>query len=522
MPTISLAVPEHHESVTRPIVKDILTSIIKLTNLPTKTRIVYLGATGKAAHQGSMLTEDPDVILTRNLFPTDGRVLVEVTEEYLEEAALTTAVDYPENVVVFRDDLLDISVTPVYAKTQLTLTIRQRFPDQNAADRWLSSIRRHVNIMRVENIHKVTYHYSIPDEFLIILYNIHGYRERVAGYGEDLKTWMQKCYSHKVTTLLNQNGAKALLSVAESQTGIIGWFDFTFVPTKAEMDRETGAWEASFTYNIVYDKATDCVMRYPLMVHNQLLNSKFRPDSVPFTPEKELTTPSFSRVLFDAGTWGYPGPGYAIPGISIPKYDDWLPLQDPPFTSCLLRIMIQLDPTNLRDVISLRELGNYKIDGDILDFLALRPADMLILGESFIKVTLFRNRLPIAENLVTIDSDLHIESTEDLSLRTQYHVHVALLHDLSILSDRAREHLRMHADVCIKLLKILDSTLEEKGLLPAIIGDNYIARRDLDRVIDHLEEHFLKYRNHQRYITPNVGVFGVFVHDRSPTNATTT
>lgn len=511
MPKIAIEIPEAHENITRPVVKSAIEAVKKLTRIDDTVREVYNGDAEQALQPGSELTFEGQKDVRMQ---SESTLLVTSTEEFIEENVLPTAVHRYENVVVFADHALDVAIKPVYTRNRVSLNFTYRTRDRTTAHRWRHGLRRKVSEGRFESLQEIRYHYPLPLEFLVILYQIHAYRENVAGYGETLQTWLMNHFSESVTALTNQAGDNPLLVIGEKQIGVMGWFDFTAAPDEPEKDQETGTYSTSFNYVLEFDRVTSCVMHYPLVVHNQLLNQRIRGKEVPYSLEQYFTTPSWSRVLFDSFSSRYPGAGMAVPGLAIPYYDDWLPIQWPPFSTPLLRVLLQVDPDDLQAVLSLDGLGDYEIEPLLLDWLKTHPAGIEKNGGNLLRLTLYEGRKPAGGLGLTMDEALAVRTVEDLSLRKPYHLVISLLHDPSILSPAFTEELRNHGELCLLYLRTLQPDLEERGLLPKLIGNNYVPKYDYQKAVQYISQTMAKQYRHPERQMMTVGNFLIAAKDK--------
>jgi hypothetical protein len=355
MPTVVIELEESQKAITRPATLSVVQRIMKMTGLPATTPINYPDAGGAVIQAGSALGDKSDTafIGTREL------VTIEVTEDDLDNAALTAAVTEEDNIAVFADHALDVIVKPFYRQVEVNIAMTARFKDRPSADKWRNQFKRATSMMRLANLHEVSYHWDLPPAILIILYQIHACREAVAPYGETLTQWIQPHSDIKLTTLVDQAGRNPQAAVAETQAGIVGWFDFEGQPDASTFNQSAGTWESVFTYKFRYNKPLSVVIRYPLMVHNQVLNPAIRPSELPYELDKIFRTQSVQRVLFDCMQYHRNPIGHTLQGISIPTIDDWLPASKPGVCP-MLRVMLALAPSNLKLVMNLEnELGVY-------------------------------------------------------------------------------------------------------------------------------------------------------------------
>lgn len=513
MPTIVVEPNDTHDSIIRPIVVTVMKDLEAITNFSNDVTHVFLGSTGSALQPGTPIAYTPT---DDTAPPTSGRFTVEVTDDTSNEAVMTIAVERKEISPIFVDSKLGVLIKPVYAATVLELQIRGRFADRTSAVRWRNGLIRAAAQGRKVNTHKASYHYGVPQTMQLILCEIYRLREKQAGYSETLKTWMMDHFTDRITTLTNMAGNQPLLAVAETQTNIIGQFNFAAFPEMPEVDKETGTWQTAISYVIHFEKVISCVMRYPLMVHNTMLSKKWRPNSIPYHLEKEVDPRfSYSNANFEMSRSGWPGPERGIPGISYPFFDDWLPQHTFPFSVNLIRMLIQITPTDLRDILDLQALGDWELDEDLINYMTSRPEGLLALGNSAVKVSLYNATDPVENELLTIDGDLKLRSTEDLDLRAVYHVTIDLLYDLTILSGAAKTHLRENGELAIKLFTILYPNLAAEGLLPTLTSIGSIKEEDFFKITNIIKDFYILNHRFGKTTMQTVGDYTIAVRRSS-------
>lgn len=511
MPTVLLPVPETHESITRPVAFNAARQLLEVTGLPKDTSILITGADRQAVMKGSKLGEEETGV---NTFKQTDRFRIDVTETYLEQHALTSAVTRSENVLVFSDEDLGVKIKPAYTHVEVTLNVQYRADDRQSAERWRDDFRARSSMMRDSILHELKYHYPIPKEYLVILGHIHQLREAQAGYGEDLKQWFAQCFTPRITGKTTQAGTHSTLAVNEKQVGVLGRFDFDYVPEKAERNDDAPSWIINFSYTFTYEKPTNCIMEYPLLVHNQLISSRFRDKEHPYDFEKLNNHWSLSRYVFDdvRGAYEWRAP---VAGYRIPHWDDWLPRHVPLGTTTMFNVMLMVDKNDLNAVMSFSDIPDeYEIDPDLLEFIRSEAPWLHLPGESIIHVSLYRDDIPLEPEYLTVDSELNIRSTLALDLRRRYHLRISIVNDLFRLTKRAAEKLRRSGDLFLRIVKALHPEIEQRGKLPAIIGNNYIPLKDFKQAAQDIKDTSRPHQTNIEITRLHIGEFVINAEDK--------
>lgn len=453
MPNLAIELSETYDSISRPVVLSVVRGLIDRLALPVGTKVQYNGAIDSPTQPGSTLSErdiDPPA-----QFPFTSKVAISVNEQFLEDYVLTTAVRKKENIAVFVDQALDVYMKPVYMSTQMTVSVRYRAPDRNSALRWQNELRRRASQGQVEMLFQASYHYPIPKEFLVILMQIFDQRESVAGYGEDARTYLKEHFTDRARAITTLTGTHPEITIGEHQVGIVGWFDFVAIPDNPEPQDKGGAWECGFDFTFNYDKVTAMVMQYPIIVHNQLLPAWLVPTERPYELSQHFRAPSWSRWLTDSFTPLY-APSKGLTGYVVPEYDDWLPNNVAPRTASLFTSLLGVDVDDPKAVLSLRELGEYKLSDNILHFLETEFRHITLRRGSVFYISLFEGHRNLDDDILIVTPDLEVRSRHDLDPRKQYHFRLALYFDLASLSKPAIDRLRKDPPALIDIIDALD------------------------------------------------------------------
>ena len=506
MPKLLLMVPETYDSVTRPIVHEISRQVMKNTGIAADTPILYPDDTEATYQPGSTLTKDSE----NNFFGHGTRLKISVDEEYDNDRILSSAMYRPENLFVFLDRELSTHIKPAYSHTQVTLTFEHRATDKTAALKWRDDIRARVSMDRDTFMHKITYSYAIPDVMLEILKEIHRLRENQAGYGEDYETYFGANVSGKATKLTNQVGGWETWSIGETQAGIVGWFDFEAAPEKGGKE-EGAAWTISFSYRFNYDKPIACVMQYPLMIHNQVISRKYRDSAKPYQIEDHRLAYALSRENFRVFEKGGHLEQYCRPdGIALPSFDEFIPEFVVPGTYRVFTAMLALKPDNLTQLADLTNLTkDYRIHPDVLEFIKGEVPYMTRPGYSVFHMSLYDDVYLQEQDAISVTPDLKVVANRPLNLRRNYHIRMGVVKDLVSLGPEAKERLRRHGRACLIILSSIDCSLKKLGLLPPLLGDNYIPKDAFDKVIEEINRGVISKGNNQNYSFITVSSFFV-------------
>lgn len=474
-------VPETYETITRPVVYNVIDQMAILSTIARDIRVLFPGGVEVSYQVGSTVDQNqPD-----NTFLSEGQLTVKVEENFVEDRVMNTAISRRENEAVFRDSLLGVCIRPIYAFTELVMTFTYRAPNATLARRLRDDLKIQRSQGRLENLHEINYSYGVPLNFFPILQEIHTLRENVAGYGDTYEQWFGNHVTAKATVAVNMAGREPSIIVREMQNRVLGWYDFTVTvdePQRGE-GAETGAYEIGFTYRVQFDKPTAAILNYPIVVHNQLIPAPYLVNNWNYALRDRMSTPSWSRRLFDRFTMIMSDDNLGVDGVRTPVYDDWRPRDVFPDTSSLINMMLQVDATNPFDVIRLDQLPGYAIDPDILAFIQSEGTAVLRYNESPINLCLYENDRMLGDTGLTIDAGsnyLHLYSSFAMDPRKTYHLRISMVNDLLGMPQGTQDRMRRSGVACIKMLATLEANLPGGVVIPTLVGGQLVSREDFE------------------------------------------
>lgn len=477
MPTITVDIENTEETVTRRVVRDIVYDLISAMGMPYDVAVLYPGASDEqdlpiAIHDSQALPA----------YDPKSKIIVTAEEEYVSETVPTSRFTADENSPLFHDPVLGVIVAPNYVRTRLRLNLKWRFKTESLARTFIADVRRQASLFRDGLFHEVSYQYLFPPVPLLILTRIHTLREQQGGYGQDLVPYLREHFSDQLVIHSNRSDTQRSWFKEETQTGILGTYDFEVVPEKPEAGQSKTTHIVSFDYTLQYDKILAATMRYPILIHNQDLGSDFYDTHVPFELGHRLTLPSQTRAHLDQFTNNQYVTGFRN-GAPVPQFMDWQPTHPIPGMEGLLRLIIMANPDTPRTVFNLLELGPLELKPWLVEYATQEYAHLTTLRDSGLFVQLYENDAPVDGSRLQMDADLNLTTTFDLDVRKRYHVWVALVSDLRFLTKTARSRLLKRGDWASIYLRSLDPKLTT-NLDPT--SDGSLSQQKFDTAVHRL------------------------------------
>lgn len=480
MPKLLFMVPETDSSTSRPVILEIIKQVMSATGLEQDTNILFPSELEKEAQLGSRLNDSGE----KNKFTANDRIYIDVDEDYVSDRILSTVIYRPESGFVFLDNSIGVYIKPAYSSTDISVNFRYKAKDKIAAKRWRDEIRTRTSMMRTVLLHTATYHYLIPPELLYVLKEIHRLRENVAGYNETYEVYLKKFATNRLTLLTNLAGTKDAWAISETQMRIQGWFDFDIAPDKPDKNDDTDAHTVSFSYKFRYDKPIACVMKYPFMIHNQLLSKKYVETKL--MDEENQHEKSYSLSMWHLGAFeknSIPKYGKNTPGLAIPDVDDFIPDYILPSTVRIFTALVKISSTDKKTLLDLKTLGKYKLTNELIAFLKSEGQYLTKPYESIFNISVYKNTSLLDSKKISINNELVISSINDLDLREYHHVSFRLVTDLSLVSRDGLDRLRESGIIFKDIIHSIDNTIP---VTPSM--DNYVTKKELEDIIDILNQ----------------------------------
>lgn len=505
--------PENMNTVSRPISRQVVREVARRLGIDEDTPIYNPGYLGSTKVPGTMIGGEPQP--EEDYVGDDGLagITIQLEEEYDEDSLFTTALHQSEYPPIFHDTNTGVIVRPVYSATVARLSFDVRFRSRTEAVRWRDHIRHKVSAGQREITHQVSYAYLFPMECMQLIRHIYDLREGNAGYGEEWTEYATQYFTPRLKLLKNLKGNYQSPAISETQSDIIGWWDFELAPDIDPISEAGEKWSVSFEYTYRYDKPTAAATHYPIMVHQQLLDASWIP-AIDYVEQEEVRTySSRTRKALDAlrETMEHVP---MISGVQLPRWDDWLPKAVMPNTVTIFTALLMKEKEDPTLLVDLSDMGDYEFDTTMLKYLSTHPKKLTVRGNSPIQVELYRDNEIAPEIGVTVGSDLKVRSEEPLNDRSIYHIRVSLLTNLKLLSRTGHNALLRHPKACLLILETLDPGLEKKGKLPEVLGGRYIPSSQFEAAADEINTGLLKKRGVLEPIVATVGTFfiGAYRH----------
>lgn len=485
MPSGSITIDETYDSISRPVVYDVVRQIQKLTGAPIGTTIQYIGMAGASYMNGSTLTPAEEF----NTFSHANKMRVEVVEDVDERSFLTMNTHQKNAIAIFSDQALGVLVYPIYSATMAKINFQFRAENATIAERFRNDLRMRTAKGRMENLHVVDYSYSFPKEFQYILSRLYDLREEQAGYGQEFDEYLEEHGTNKLTVVVNQAGEQPRLVIAEQQIQVQGWFEFSALPDHPTKDGEASAVQFDFSYVFQYDKVTGAHIEYPMVVHNQVIPEDIRPaihEGI-YSPTQHNRAQSFDTLALEQFSKLFRPEGCCLDGVVLPNFDDWVPRRVPVDTSSIITLLIAARPESDRNLGNLNQLGYWKIDEDLMAFMIAERRHVPFLGKSLVHMCLFEGDMPLTDGAVSLEEDGCAIKRLEIDMRKVYHLRLSMVNQLQRIAPEDWNRMRKHGKAVIKLLTQIQCGFASGAWIPELLPNGSVAMRDIEIIIKRVQ-----------------------------------
>ena len=460
MPVVSIPLSSTEFSIFNSIYHKVISDVAERIEIDPKTlTVLYKNVeytkTDNETNVSLKETENRPTTVSKRRF------VVRVNQEYDEDTLGTTAVHEEEHYPIFQDRVIGVTISPVYIQMSVELEFQYLSPSKSELNTMRDMIRIHLSRMRNIGHHEVEYTMLIPDSVESFIEDIHGLRNRLIP--QELAEYFLEHSSnrvHPITDMSNKENTK--LGVKEKQVRIVGTYGFSPTPEKAENNTADNTNSFSFTYAFSVTIPRALSVRYPPIICNKILPAKYlsfveearkkdyldRNRNMNYIGHSNYALSSFEahRQLENMVNINLP--------INVPLFDEFYKKQGHKGYGIVMSFLIEVDETNKKGLLNLKDLGPYNLSTTTLDFIKNSNKDNFTQPyRSFIYFGLHQDDRHFDNSVLEITEDLDVRSKVELSLLTPVRVTISLCIDLSMLGDDVLDPLQKTPEVFIDFFK---------------------------------------------------------------------
>lgn len=441
MPTAKMPIPNSDYTVARNAIMSVVQDLKEYTYMGDDVKILFPNDGAVVPTQGSAITD----MSRRPTYLTKKVLHVEVEEDTDPESMLNVHIHSKNNVPIFGDIDVELLMTPIYFRHNVTLTIDFRSDSRSEVVNWRNGLKTRLAAgAQFGLLHTLQFSFHIPNAYFELLKHIHEIKERNYPTNESFVDYFKRNSIDRVTTIHDPHGAFKNIVIQESQSRVQGVYEISEVPEKPERSAESGTYVSRLTYKFHYMKPEYMFIRYPVSAFNELIDEKYvkhhnldknyftRPQS----GNKHVTDYRFFEYQEQIGTGDE-----TIGFVRYPYYDD-KKLKETfngykSYASFLVSIA-----DDKKNLLNLKQLGDLAMNEHILEF--IKDVEWQYIGkpyESVLSIYLHKNDDMISYSDIEVTPSLDINSVRELDIRDEHRVVFDIIWDWTLLPRAAIDRL---------------------------------------------------------------------------------
>jgi hypothetical protein len=481
MPVVTLSVPQSSETVSRYVLRGVVTDLMNAVEFKPDTDIIIQEDIGAPPTTGGTIDGTPSVKLTH-----DNHVIVKNTETYREEDIVTSVVHKEEYPYIFMDRDVGIYIRPTYAIVKNSVSVTLNFRDKSAGDRFKRLLRLRGGIRTLTNKHDIRYEYSLPDDILAFLYDAHSMLEiDSTGNKDNLATYLSKNFRGGLGRRTTQSGGHSRLVIDEVQGNIIGTYPDEIFYNDLSFD--DGHYSLEFTYEFNYNMILGVVMEYPNVIHNRRIPKEYRkawlPPEIKDTQDSTLVhkTLSYMPPLWKAkiGRF-YRGEG----GFKIDPTDEWEPKNKTPNTMPIVLAPILVDTSDPTLLLSIWDFTDEQLPLDIKEYIMEFPIESFILHACPYHIQAYEVDNKELETTISLYPDGTIRSAAPMSTKKRHYIRISFMTDMGKIPFNHMASMLSNPERTLKMLRHLHPSIDtESGDWLKVVGNKQITANSMRSTI---------------------------------------
>ncbi len=469
MPVISTIFQDTTQNIDKPVVLSVLKDLIRLNVLPKSKKTIYHEVVKSSKvpgrdNAGQITNPHPH----RSGLLGDDIMIVEVDREPIELPGLSMKSMYHEGTPLIGDDRLGLSVIPVYDNVTYKVNMVYTSSSRNKLQEFRERLRALLFTGNEVNLHRVEFSLALPDAVSHVVNEVYRLREGNAGYGQTMAEYMLEAGNSNIIIATDGSGTSGELRWTINQLDVEGYYEDTDLLDLADNEDATYTMELPYTFTI--NKPLMVKFKYPLVVHNQLMNKELIDPGVQEVEGKTKSLDTTTNSGFDNNSRLVNNPFTEYPVIN-PSVDPYrVDTNIHGFFPIVQSLCLVGD--DKKQLLSLDALGKNIVYDKMGDYITNTGKDFITNKfESLFHVRLFINGKIRHMDRLAVNDDLIVSSKKELNPRDMHHVVLYSVYDFNYLSQRALERLLEHRSLMHSIaFSAFHSGLISEFVYRAIVG----------------------------------------------------
>ena len=508
MPQFIKEIPEIEDTVTRPVILEVVTKLLQTIRNELPYQIRFLNDADVLAVAGSTIDEDPNNVAR---LPADNYIMIDVDENYDENSNRTIVTGQHGQLPIFECHQTKTNMNPIYQQVIFQIKIKYVGGDKSRAESFRRRYRAMINNSVNGMAFKIPYFYFIPFEFMLILNNIYTLKEQVGGYGDTLGSWLRTSFITSIDAKASQAGRNNCLAVCEQAQNVLVLMDDNEDIAQKDRNNDSSSWTVEIPIKVYFDRPELMRISLPNLVHNQLIDNDYISKYRAYKVEQEqarMSTITKALTSFNPGGWI---PKTQLPGVADPIFDDWLTGYDLEGYTPMVRILVALNDNDPHSLVNLTDLASWELSTACVNWLKRTKTKIGIDYGNVILAKLFVWDTMRNSELLSMDEDLNLSFQEELSVRNNHHVVLFVCDDPSLLNDDVWDDLANDPDFFEEYVHAIDPTISttiKDGVLYDENGNPYVPSDVLTKVKDDIYTNY-NTKGHHRQVMKTAMIYDI-------------
>lgn len=403
--------------------------------------------------------------------PIDKLIEVNVDTNNNSDRALMS-IPSPATKPFIYDEETNLFSSVQYMDTEINLELEFKSKSKSECQNMLNRLRLMNSRSQSENMHSFTAAYNVPIEVGILIQEVLDKRNINSDVVMTVDEYLNHIETNNLTFTTNLSGTERKLAMAikETQGKIIGTFTSDINDIKIKQDKNNIYYSVPLSYKYNINMPTNVHMGYEFVVFNSLLSKNF-------LPRTQEHIEYNAKYIYDNNIYKFSNKSQIedllskldpkAECVNIPSFDHFTPVNTPTFIYRIFTVLTGITKEDRRNLFNLTDIPGIKIKDEIIEFLKHGEYDHITfpLGSVF-NLELYANTEKINYEILKVDADLNVFTTEDLDISKTFRVVFNVVADLTVLN----------YNTAIRLDKTLDELdskiIEYVGQTYYLYGDN--------------------------------------------------
>lgn len=435
------------ETITRPILIIVVSDIKKLLGLEKDIFTTYDDKDAlvkKKTKQGKI--EGDNTV-------KDNFISIEYEEESEEGNDTSLIPMRPDFFHIYKDEDVDATIIPIYHSRKINIRFKFSTKSKSKAYALTNKLRLLTSNQGYYRRHKLEYHYVLTEyvkKLVLHIYNLKYNRitEKIP-FEEYLKLTFDDRLDY--TNTLDAVKEKSSLVIREAQIDIPGYIEDDLHNIKPEYDDGTSYYTFEFNYSFNYEKPVTLLLKYQVLVYNQIIDKVFRtfikdgwrekPDySKPMTGRiqsgHDITYTDRTSDVFRIRNNNY--------YLTLPDFDNESLPKGEYYINKMFSVLSIVDEMDKTLLFNLSDIPKLEFKVWMLQFILFSEREYITRHlESMFYIELFENRKRSRIEVVLME-DGTLKTKTDLDLTKTYRVVFNVVNDLNLISADAKNRLKIY------------------------------------------------------------------------------